>query len=451
MTIAGCKRELNVVAKIKKTIINAMPNAVRRNGVDDDADGHIDDGCARDLDQEDNFSEDIFAVSDLKIVTDFFLDLDDLGGNAWQATFVPALGAAEEGNQCQDNVDNDNDGIVNDGCPTEGHQKEALHNNGPYGPTDVTVSLSLEVTSDPANCNVTYDVRGDETEINGRLPITDHIPADSHNDHFGPGDQISSQSGSGGSQINVTFPATLPVSTDVWFAELWRFSSTDDECNVTIDKHIEADNIHITGSDDFTKFVVVCLDNDADGVHNSGGNCNGPDDCPDAFDPEQLDTDNDGIGDACDPDPDRPPVDALVKYVLTIGPAAINLSDTTGRYMWIIAEIGENGSDPGNVEVTVSMSIDATNDAVPNDCTRTPLDDNPADGILSEALVLPGQDNFILLDDEQKTLVWRVRYECHSPATTQTFDQTVTVEIDLTGDGNPNNDSITVVKTIIVH
>ena len=117
--------------------------------------------------------------------------------------------------------------------------------------------------------------------------------------------------------------------------------------------------------------------------------------------------------------------------------------------MWIIAEVGNQGSDTDVEEVTVDMDIA---EGVPNGCDRTPLDGADAgDSIGEESLVLPGQNNFLLLDEEQKTLVWRLRYECHDPATAGTFDQTITVAIELANDGNPINDEVTVIKTIIVH
>jgi hypothetical protein len=104
---------------------------------------------------------------------------------------------------------------------------------------------------------------------------------------------------------------------------------------------------------------------------------------------------------------------ALVeKYVILVGPAAINLSDTSGRYMWVISEIGNVAGDAELVHINMSIL-----ENVPAGCTR---DVNQ---------ILPGQSQFLLSPGEQKVLVWRVRYECHAPTTAQVITQTVTVGV----------------------
>ena len=102
----------------------------------------------------------------------------------------------------------------------------------------------------------------------------------------------------------------------------------------------------------------------------------------------------------------------LVKYVILVGPAAVNLSDTNGRYMWVISEIGNVSSDTELVHISMSIL-----EPVPAGCTR----------VISQ--VLPGQQMFFLSPGEQKVLVWRVRYECHAPATATAINQSVTVGV----------------------
>jgi hypothetical protein len=102
----------------------------------------------------------------------------------------------------------------------------------------------------------------------------------------------------------------------------------------------------------------------------------------------------------------------LVKYVIVVGPAAVNLSDTNGRYMWVISEIGNVSSDNELVHINISIL-----EPVPAGCSR----------IISQ--VIPGQQQFFLSPSEQKILVWRVRYECHAPATATVINQSVTVGV----------------------
>jgi hypothetical protein len=119
------------------------------------------------------------------------------------------------------------------------------------------------------------------------------------------------------------------------------------------------------------------------------------------------------VGQDCDTFNGELARDVLVdKFVLLVGPAAINLSDTNGRYMWIISEIGNVSNQPELVHINMSIA-----EPVPAGCTR------------DIALIIPGAVQFFLAAGEQKTLVWRVRYECHSPATAQVLNQTVTVGV----------------------
>jgi hypothetical protein len=118
-------------------------------------------------------------------------------------------------------------------------------------------------------------------------------------------------------------------------------------------------------------------------------------------------------GEDCDEVTGKIERDVLIdKWLLLVGPAAVNLSDTNGRYMWVITEIGNKAADAELVHINMSIA-----EAVPNGCTRT------------EALIIPGARQFYLAPGEQKTIVWRVRYECHEPATIQVINQTVTVGV----------------------
>jgi hypothetical protein len=112
----------------------------------------------------------------------------------------------------------------------------------------------------------------------------------------------------------------------------------------------------------------------------------------------------------------------IVKYCLLVGPAAVNLSDNNGRYMWVICEVGNLASDAELVHISMSIA-----ENVPNGCTR----------VISQ--VLPGQQQFFLAPGEQKVIVYRVRYECHSPATIQLVNQTVTFGVTHCEPGTTSN------------
>jgi hypothetical protein len=66
--------------------------------------------------------------------------------------------------------------------------------------------------------------------------------------------------------------------------------------------------------------------------------------------------------------------------------------------------------------------------------------------------LIPGQTTFVLLEDEQKFVLYRTKFECHEPAIEQALSISITVSIDHVGDIdiNPANDSVTVNQNILV-
>ena len=95
----------------------------------------------------------------------------------------------------------------------------------------------------------------------------------------------------------------------------------------------------------------------------------------------------------CDSNPAR---DVGIVCDVLLGPAAVNLSDTNGRYGWLICEA--TNYDPHDQIVTLDVQISNP----PADCSQ------------ADILILPGQATFVLTGNETKFIVERIRIECHA-------------------------------------
>jgi hypothetical protein len=129
---------------------------------------------------------------------------------------------------------------------------------------------------------------------------------------------------------------------------------------------------------------------------------------------------------------------------LKFGPAPVNLSDNGGAYMWVLCEIGNFSGHDDAVVITSAANL----------LTWTP----PAGCTAATTLLIPGRPDFVLLEDEQKFVLYRTRFECHAPAIEQVLPISITVSIDHQlhtpgpdgDDTNTSNDSVTVNQNIVV-
>jgi len=313
------------------------------------------------------WTEEIWAVADLGIVDWFFMDIPlvDYNGDT-----KPDTGLVK----------------VAPGSWVYGHEKEVIHNNGPYGPVDFTTVVKAQAYQ---TCAVSYNVTGNEQSIKVDGQIQSPLPA--------PGFDLKSAVGG---SIEVKLSAQdLQVSVDFWQALLWNFHINDQtQCDVLFTKDITSEQHVLEPTEGgkpnhMEKTVIVCADTDGDTVADNCPTLHEKDNCKHVKNADQKDSDGDLIGDACDSQPKH---DVGTKSCLVFGPAPANLGDTTGRYMWVICEVGNFSGHPEQV------SIDLTVEAPPTGCTS------------SESLILPGFEQFWMPTAEQKWVLYRVKYVCTS-------------------------------------
>jgi hypothetical protein len=272
------------------------------------------------------------------------------------------------------------------------------------------------------------------------------------------------------------FQAVLDVGVPLPDSEDFTVNWLDDPkppyvCNVDLEKTVTIKPAHVDDPDgdiaaSAALAIEVVRDTDGDGIPDDGDfdgfdadECGGnpcdtgegledacDDNCQDVYNPDQTDTDDDGKGDACDDTPDH---DVLVKSIMVFGPAPLNLSDTNGRYMWVIAEIGNLRDYEEIVELIFTIDPDRI-----DGCLADPF---------APQLILPGHNPFKLMALEQKWVLYRTRFECHEPALPGIYplevelcidlipvDDTGTTTIEDGDDTNPANDCQSRIKSLLI-
>ncbi len=385
---------------------------------------HVTDPTSSNNTGSDPDAQTVVTTADIKISSYTVTDDMALAGNQILVTagedYPAAMGAPEAGaTQCGNDADDDADTVVNDGCPDlpavqrAFSTNETLHNNGPHSPANVVVN---HTSTDGADCNIG--------------------PATAGPDNF-------------------VLAASTPVNNaENWTVDWTNLSKPPFSCTGSIAKTASPTQLHVSDPSPATGSVSITFvrDTDGDGVPDNFNTV--IDNCEGHPNPDQTDTDGDGRGDPCDSTPNH---DDTVKYCLKFGPAPVNLSDDGGAYMWVLCEIGNLSGHDDLVIITSAAGLITSGGIL----TGPPNDPDGCEA--ATTLLIPGRPDFVLLEDEQKFVLYRTRFECHAPAVQSVVPLTIQVCIDHQlhptdpthpipdgDDTNPANDCVEITQNVIV-
>ena len=268
------------------------------------------------------------------------------------------------------------------------------------GGDDTSPTQTFTITIDPVNDEPSFTKGGDVAVVQGSGAYTD--PGWATAISPGPADEAAQNVAFAVTNDNTGIFTSQPAIDVTGTLTFTASSSTSG--SATVEVSLSDDGGTANGGDDTSPtqtFTISVTATDLDGVPS------GVDNCPDAFNPLQIDTDGDGTGDACDPSPTTASGGTFSNSGQTLGSAkswfvVVGDLDDDGDLDAIFA----NENDPNAVYRTTVLNLleDTGQNLGATKSVGAALGDLDGDGDLDVAFANRGSEaNTVWLNDGSGT------------------------------------------------